>query len=68
MLIPLVLLGITDWNSFLTGLLFFFSLYLIISISLNIEMGSPASPISEVLYFMGGAAFSEASPSAPPRG
>jgi len=59
MLIPLVLLGITDWNSFLSGLLAFFALYLIISISLNIEMGYAGIPnFGKVLYFMGGAAFS----------
>jgi len=55
----LVFLGITDWSSFLSGLLAFFSLYLIISISLNIEMGYAGIPnFGKVLYFMGGAAFS----------
>jgi branched-chain amino acid transport system permease protein len=56
---PLAVLGITNWNSFLTSLLAFFALYLIISISLNLEMGYAGIPnFGKVLYFMGGAAFS----------
>jgi branched-chain amino acid transport system permease protein len=59
MLVPLAFLGITNWNTFLTGLLAFFALYLIISISLNLEMGYAGIPnFGKVLYFMGGAAFS----------
>jgi len=59
MLLPLVFLGITNWNSFLSGLLAFFALYLIICISLNLEMGYAGIPnFGKVLYFMGGAAFS----------
>ena len=57
--LPLAFLGITNWNSFLSGLLAFFALYLIISISLNLEMGYAGIPnFGKVLYFMGGAAFS----------
>ncbi len=59
MLPPLVLLGITNWPNFLTSLLAFFALYLIITISLNLEMGYAGIPnFGKVLYFMGGAAFS----------
>jgi len=59
MLPPLAILGITSWSTFLSGLLAFFALYLIISISLNIEMGYAGIPnFGKVLYFMGGAAFS----------
>ncbi len=55
----MALLGIANWPDFLTSLLAFFSLYLIISISLNIEMGYAGIPnFGKVLYFMGGAAFS----------
>ena len=51
--------GITNWANFLTDLLAFFALYLIISISLNLEMGYAGIPnFGKVLYFMGGAAFS----------
>ena len=59
MLPPLLLLGITNWPNFLTSLLALFSLYLIITISLNLEMGYAGIPnFGKVLYFMGGAAFS----------
>ncbi|MDA4123559.1 MAG: branched-chain amino acid ABC transporter permease [Thaumarchaeota archaeon] len=59
MLPPLAVLGITNWNVFLTSLLAFFALYLIISITLNLEMGYAGIPnFGKVLYFMGGAAFS----------
>ncbi len=59
MLSQFAFLGITDWTSFLSGLLAFFALYLIISISLNLEMGYAGIPnFGKVLYFMGGAAFS----------
>ncbi len=52
-------LGITNWPNFLTSLLAFFALYLIINISLNLEMGYAGIPdFGKVLYFMGGAAFS----------
>ena len=55
----MVLLGITNWPDFLTSLLAFFALYLIITISLNLEMGYAGIPnFGKVLYFMGGAAFS----------
>lgn len=56
---PLAILGITNWPSFLTSLLALFALYLIITISLNLEMGYAGIPnFGKVLYFMGGAAFS----------
>jgi branched-chain amino acid transport system permease protein len=59
MLPPLAILGIVNWNAFLTSLLAFFALYLIITISLNLEMGYAGIPnFGKVLYFMGGAAFS----------
>jgi branched-chain amino acid transport system permease protein len=59
MLDPLALFGITDWGGFLTDLLAFFSIYLAISISLNLEMGYAGIPnFGKVLYFAGGAAFS----------
>jgi branched-chain amino acid transport system permease protein len=55
----LAILGIVNWPSFLTSLLAFFALYLIITISLNLEMGYAGIPnFGKVLYFMGGAAFS----------
>ncbi|HEV2390098.1 MAG TPA: branched-chain amino acid ABC transporter permease [Nitrososphaerales archaeon] len=58
-LAPLAILGIQSWSTFLSGLLAFFALYLIISISLNVEMGYAGIPnFGKVLYFMGGAAFS----------
>ena len=61
MLPSLALLGITNWGSFVTDLLAFFALYLIISISLNLEMGYAGIPnFGKVLYFMAGAAFSGA--------
>jgi branched-chain amino acid transport system permease protein len=59
MLVPLAFLGIADLGSFLTDLLAFFSIYLAISISLNLEMGYAGIPnFGKVLYFAGGAAFS----------
>ena len=59
MLPPLAILGITNWPNFLTSLLALFALYLIITISLNLEMGYAGIPnFGKVLYFMGGAAFS----------
>src|SRR5208337_3446853 len=59
MLPPLAILGITNWPNFLTSLLALFALYLIISITLNLEMGYAGIPnFGKVLYFMGGAAFS----------
>jgi len=58
-LAPLAIFGITNWGSFFTDLLAFFSLYLAISISLNLEMGYAGIPnFGKVLYFAGGAAFS----------
>ncbi len=59
MLEPLALFGVTNWGSFLTDLLAFFSIYLAISVSLNLEMGYAGIPnFGKVLYFAGGAAFS----------
>lgn len=59
MLGPLAIFGISNWGSFLTDLLAFFSIYLAISISLNLEMGYAGIPnFGKVLYFAGGAAFS----------
>jgi len=59
MLGPLAIFGITNWGAFLTDLLAFFSIYLAISISLNLEMGYAGIPnFGKVLYFAGGAAFS----------
>ena len=59
MLAPLAILGIANWGAFLTDLLAFFSIYLAISISLNLEMGYAGIPnFGKVLYFAGGAAFS----------
>jgi branched-chain amino acid transport system permease protein len=55
----LAILGLTNWPNFLTSLLAFFALYLIITISLNLEMGYAGIPnFGKALYFMGGAAFS----------
>ena len=59
MLGPLAIFGISNWGSFLTDLLAFFSIYLAISVSLNLEMGYAGIPnFGKVLYFAGGAAFS----------
>jgi len=59
MLGPLAIFGITNWGAFFTDLLAFFSIYLAISISLNLEMGYAGIPnFGKVLYFAGGAAFS----------
>lgn len=53
-----VLFGIANWGDFLTDLLAFFSLYLAISISLNLEMGYGGIPnFGKVLYFAAGSAF-----------
>jgi branched-chain amino acid transport system permease protein len=52
-----VMFGI-DVVSFCTGLLAFFSIYLIISLSLNLEVGYAGIPnFGQVLFFAGGAAF-----------
>lgn len=59
MMPELAVLGITNWPNFLTSLLAFFALYLVITISLNLEMGYAGIPnFGKVLYFMAGAAFS----------